>query len=1657
MSRLAEGIREKLNKQEEAQQVRINRSLASMGPVINSEPWTRSKDENRPRNFEESKSRTIPSLEEIDSILEKYETPEKISKDRNLVIIDASDSDEAGETSNGTTQTKALTITRTSSNHEPLGSISKVFHNTNNKNNNNSSNSLRQTSYQHCTYERFSSEELHIPCPRLQYSLFDNIESIGSILRVPNFNQSRMNLQHISKTDGNHEARVEQELQQSTAGIKSRSNSSVCHITDLEQAESNNIQKVPHLEKTEEPHANHGKSIVQHINDFDGPDTHSAITGVDDAPEEEDTEPSKTGVKAEWGFKSRYDRYRHTNTRNPGKTQATKIFTEARTKMVRRSLGGGPKPVNRLGDGQNAAATSQTRGIEPFNLHDDRPSKKQRTEQAPPSHRKYGGTNQLEQGAIQESGGHKLFQGEPPDTGASVEEFQTVEDIIKPKVRRIKRNATTMRATSGSSGGLSNNRDGAHIKSSRQSDHSRSRIHTNGYLEDSDDPIVDDDPHMLISAPQKSPQVMIPSPYFGTSNLKPARQNPYSRADGRHRSPQYQKLQTSKRSSPNFTQERGALNELPIGDNSEDELSQVNPPRIANGGHLNKAHEEWKANDSGSDEGSENESSLVKTGDIIPTNWDKRGTGDRKLRQLESYGQYRVKSVFSRNRHWHRPDILSESRYVGLDQCGVVKLMGDTKSFPGFAIKAASILDVKTGHESSKLIIRKPSENGPMQDSEMFIEFDSADSAQDFQESLGIFQNDLEICCMEESEIDQTFHHARDTLDKRAGQAVNKRNRAESHPEDIQLLASNQKRRTTQLTQPPVYEIQQPNNTHPPKPKRQKLHERMQTPHTPQNMNENLDPIDAVEFYSRSSQASGTRASLRSSDRPKQYKPAPKARTPSPERWSEINKAWLKEWKKSVVYPRASKKTATVDKQDIYRLDDGEFLNDNLIMFYLLWLEQQHPELANRVYVHNTFFYASLTKAAKGKRGINYEAVERWTAKVDLLSYDYIIVPVNENTHWYVAIICNAPKLLDLETKEQLDSTEKDAKSEMDGEIESPEESKPPTPSRSPQSIPTRSLNEMDDNGVDSSFKGLSLSSGEKTKNPLDIVPAESLFRSNDGLPIISPDVDRGNVSANKAAKNVINLAESSSPIARPNFGTKGKRLPPTRNYDTKQPRIITFDSLALRHASTCANLKDYIVAEIKSKKGISITPPKVLGMTAKTQAKDSDTGRYPGKGLPEQGNFCDCGVYLLSYMEEFFERPDDFIEDIMENKYEVRGNRNNTPEFRKKIRELLLQLQAEQTREANAVKKAKIAKKRIGIPLMTKDKVEPSECQTASLPLISSDKQPLASTVSTVAERSNQESLTEAARTTPKSLPSSRGKDVINIEDSQDNLQGNFEEDSAPSFIKEADHRTAEKQLRSRGRERKPRQTTSTGVRSSPSKPDVPIEIRDSFEDQESTQENEDHESQQQKGKDDVIDLDKDESHTGKVEIGQDSQSGTQWFGNMVGMVGKYLNRSAGQTASKDEVSGPTSALKSPGQNKPQALKSSSRAGMNSPRRSEKDMRPRQSVPELRSQSPEQVVVDLTEDVADPMLRDQDSSPFPDVPPITSSPLMAGSQERDRSNDQPSIMAPFGRKSNTSRGEDGDKASERFRHSGMEGFVNSQLLSGRDPVEAVMVSQFKH
>ncbi|XP_050090272.1 sentrin-specific protease 2-like [Anopheles aquasalis] len=89
---------------------------------------------------------------------------------------------------------------------------------------------------------------------------------------------------------------------------------------------------------------------------------------------------------------------------------------------------------------------------------------------------------------------------------------------------------------------------------------------------------------------------------------------------------------------------------------------------------------------------------------------------------------------------------------------------------------------------------------------------------------------------------------------------------------------------------------------------------------------------------------------------------------------------------------------------DAFRtLDGNTWLNDEVINFYMQLLqyrsEQRRDQGLPKVYSKSTFFLSSLRRSG-------YSGVRRYTKKVDLFSFDLIVVPVHVNeVHWCMAII----------------------------------------------------------------------------------------------------------------------------------------------------------------------------------------------------------------------------------------------------------------------------------------------------------------------------------------------------------------------------------------------------------------------------------------------------------------------------------------------------------------------------------------------------------------------------------------------------------------------------------------------------------------------------
>ena len=114
----------------------------------------------------------------------------------------------------------------------------------------------------------------------------------------------------------------------------------------------------------------------------------------------------------------------------------------------------------------------------------------------------------------------------------------------------------------------------------------------------------------------------------------------------------------------------------------------------------------------------------------------------------------------------------------------------------------------------------------------------------------------------------------------------------------------------------------------------------------------------------------------------------------------------LEPWPEPIIYPSTGANRTTVEFEDVSRLEDGEFLNDNIISFYLRYLYDYWGQNRDKVYIFNTYFFSRLTSGAK--KDIDYEAVEKWTSKVNIFNYEYLVVPVNHSLHWYLVIIYNS-------------------------------------------------------------------------------------------------------------------------------------------------------------------------------------------------------------------------------------------------------------------------------------------------------------------------------------------------------------------------------------------------------------------------------------------------------------------------------------------------------------------------------------------------------------------------------------------------------------------------------------------------------------------------
>ncbi|XP_074961172.1 sentrin-specific protease 7 isoform X19 [Phalacrocorax aristotelis] len=337
------------------------------------------------------------------------------------------------------------------------------------------------------------------------------------------------------------------------------------------------------------------------------------------------------------------------------------------------------------------------------------------------------------------------------------------------------------------------------------------------------------------------------------------------------------------------------------------------------------------------------------------------------------------------------------------------------------------------------------------------------------------------------------------------------------------------------------------------------------------------------------------------------------------EEWEEVRETGAV--KNLIVYPPPPAKGGLgVTREDLECLEYGEFLNDVIIDFYLkyLLLEKVPKHLADRTHIFSSFFYKCLTRTEKNSEGdLNVSVAQRrhrrvrtWTRHINIFSKDYIFVPVNEESHWYIAVIC-FPWL-------------------EEAVYEECPQQNPLYHQRQQSSLRSESENTRTDSVL--AFPG-------NCKDEEEMDANRSLFSKGGNEIAASASVLDSGISK-------ISLSNSKSQIC-------------------KRPCILILDSLKAGSVQkTVQVLREYLEVEWEAKR-----------KTHRVFNKSTMIDLCPR--VPKQDNTSDCGVYLLQYVESFFENPIvNFEEPLQLEKWFPRQLIRSK---REEVRDLILQLHFQQ------------------------------------------------------------------------------------------------------------------------------------------------------------------------------------------------------------------------------------------------------------------------------------------------------------------------------------------------------------------------------------------
>ncbi|XP_043281309.1 uncharacterized protein [Venturia canescens] len=318
-----------------------------------------------------------------------------------------------------------------------------------------------------------------------------------------------------------------------------------------------------------------------------------------------------------------------------------------------------------------------------------------------------------------------------------------------------------------------------------------------------------------------------------------------------------------------------------------------------------------------------------------------------------------------------------------------------------------------------------------------------------------------------------------------------------------------------------------------------------------------------------------------------------------------VNGSGAQQYQIMTVYPPPpSKGGIAINTEDYVCLGEDQFLNDAIIDFYLRYLTLEVLSEAdhNRTHVFSSYFYKRLTSPhaqvgesspALTPAARRHARVQKWTKNVNIFEKDFVIIPINEHAHWFLAIICY-PGLV--------------------GKVIA-----------APQPPKEKSAQKIQKNKKSKEMKVQAVTIGNTTITP--VTTTITIDQMDEGS-------ERDEAEGDDEEMEMDSDEDEETENQDENTAKPPQNLPtPTsaelyQKATVKIPCILIFDSLAgASRSRVVATLRDYLSCEHVAKVG-----------TEKVFSKDTIKGSSPK--VPQQSNFTDCGLYLLQYVESFFQDP---------------------------------------------------------------------------------------------------------------------------------------------------------------------------------------------------------------------------------------------------------------------------------------------------------------------------------------------------------------------------------------------------------------------------------